>query len=61
MTRFVDVPTMFRLVQEVGLSHFIGKLADAIEADFLRWPDFEKCARVANYSDIGVIDANACF
>ncbi len=56
MTRFVDVPTMSRLVQEIGLSHFIGELADAIEADFLRWPDFEKCARVANHSDLGVIE-----
>lgn len=56
MTRFVDVPTMSRLVQEVGLSEFIGELANAIEADFLRWPDFEKCARVANHSDVGVIE-----
>ena len=56
MTRFVDVPTMSRLVEEIGVPRFIGELADAIEADFVRWADFDKCARVANHSDIGVIE-----
>ncbi len=56
MTRFVDVPTMSRLVQEIGLTRFIGELADAIRADFLRWPEFDKCARVAHHSQIGVIE-----
>ncbi len=56
MTRFVDVPTMSRLVQEVGVTNFIGQLAGAIEADFVRWPDFEKSARTANHSDVGVIE-----
>jgi ornithine cyclodeaminase len=56
MTRFVDVPTMSRLVHEVGVCRFIGELADTIQDDFLRWPDFEKSARVANHSEIGVIE-----
>ena len=56
MTRFVDVPTMSRLVQEIGLTRFIGELTDAIRADFLRWPEFYKCARVAHHSPIGVIE-----
>ena len=56
MTRFVDVPTMSRLVQEIGLTRFIGELTDAIRADFLRWPEFDKCARVAHHSKIGVIE-----
>ena len=56
MTRFVDVPTMSRLVQEIGVAPFIGELADAIEEDFVRWPDFDKSARVANHSEIGVIE-----
>ncbi len=56
MTRFVDVPTMSRLVQEVGVTQFMGQLASAIEADFVRWADFDKSARVANHSDIGVIE-----
>ncbi|QII83738.1 ornithine cyclodeaminase [Bordetella hinzii] len=56
MTRFIDVPAMSQLIQKVGLPRFIGELADTIEADFIRWPDFDKCARVANHSDIGVIE-----
>lgn len=56
MTRFIDVPTMSRLIREVGLERFIGELADTIQEDFVRWPEFEKSARVANHSDIGVIE-----
>ncbi|MBA2076943.1 ornithine cyclodeaminase [Rhodanobacter sp. PCA2] len=56
MTRFVDVPTMSRLVHDIGVTQFIGELADAIQDDFLRWPEFDKSARVASHSDIGVIE-----
>ncbi|MDM0067029.1 ornithine cyclodeaminase [Variovorax sp. J31P207] len=56
MTRFVDVPTMSRLVQAIGVAKFIGDLADTIQEDFVRWRDFDKSARVANHSDIGVIE-----
>ena len=56
MTRFIDVPTMSRLVQDIGIMPFIGSLAVAIREDFIRWHDFDKSARVANHSDIGVIE-----
>ena len=56
MTRFIDVPTMSRLIQDIGVIPCMGALADAIQADFVRWPDFEKSARVANHSAIGVIE-----
>lgn len=56
MTRFVDVPTMSRLVQDVGVTRLIGELAASIEEDFRRWPEFDKSARLANHSDIGVIE-----
>jgi ornithine cyclodeaminase len=56
MTRFVDVPTMSQLVVDIGVPTFIGELADAIEEDFVRWTDFDKSARVANHSEIGVIE-----
>ena len=56
MTRFIDVPTMSRLIQEVGVIPFIGQLSDAIEQDFVRWADFDKSARLATHSDIGVIE-----
>jgi len=56
MTRFIDVPTMSRLIQDIGVTRFIGELADTIQEDFVRWPEFHKSARVANHSEIGVIE-----
>lgn len=56
MTWFVDVPAMTRLVESVGLTSFIGELSAAIEDDFKRWPEFDKSARVASHSEIGVIE-----
>ena len=56
MTRFVDVPTMQQLLQQIGVIPFIGELTEAIAADFRRWPEFDKSARTANHSDIGVIE-----
>lgn len=56
MTRFVDVPAMSELIQAVGIADFIGQLAEAIESDFVRWPQFEKSARLASHSEIGVIE-----
>lgn len=56
MTLFIDVPTMSRLVEEIGVAEFIGELAEAIREDFIRWPDFDKSARVASHSEVGVIE-----
>lgn len=56
MTRFIDVPTMSELVETIGVDTFLGELADTIQADFIRWPEFDKSARVANHSEIGVIE-----
>lgn len=56
MTRFVDVPTMSRLVQDIGVPRFIGELADTIRDDFINWSEFDKSARVASHSEIGVIE-----
>ena len=56
MTRFIDVPAMTELIHTIGVKDFIGQLADHIQNDFVRWPAFEKSARVANHSEIGVIE-----
>ena len=56
MTRFLDVPAMTRLVQQVGVPRFITELAGAIHADYLRWSEFDKSARLACHSDVGVIE-----
>ena len=56
MTRFLDVPAMSRLVQDVGLPRFLRELAQAIHHDYLRWSDFDKSARLACHSPGGVIE-----
>ncbi|MAY64065.1 MAG: ornithine cyclodeaminase [Rhizobiales bacterium] len=53
---FVSVDHMMRLVLQVGIETLMVELADAIEADFRRWPEFDKTPRVASHSDIGVIE-----
>lgn len=56
MTKFVDVPTMSNLLEIIGIERFIGELAQTIREDFIRWNEFDKSARIANHSDIGVIE-----
>ncbi|RLQ89196.1 ornithine cyclodeaminase [Notoacmeibacter ruber] len=53
---FVSVANMMRLVNDVGVEAVITELADYIEADFRRWPEFDKIARVASHSHDGVIE-----
>lgn len=56
MTQFIDVPAVCRLVDRVGVADFIAGLAAAMTDDFRRWEEFDKCARVASHSDLGVIE-----
>lgn len=56
MTRFLDVPAMTRLVRDVGVPRFITELAQTITDDYLRWREFDKSARLACHSDVGVIE-----
>jgi len=53
---FVSVDHMMKLVHAVGVENFIMELADYIEADFRRWPYFDKTPRVASHSAEGVIE-----
>ncbi|WP_138466748.1 ornithine cyclodeaminase [Poseidonocella sp. HB161398] len=53
---FVSVDNMMRLVQSIGPETFLTELAGFIEADFRRWPDFDKTPRVASHSPDGVIE-----
>ncbi len=56
MTRLLDLPTLAQLVRNVGLADFLRQLAAQIEADFQRWPAFEKNARLAHHCAQGVIE-----
>ncbi|RMH47340.1 MAG: ornithine cyclodeaminase [Alphaproteobacteria bacterium] len=53
---FVSVENMMRLVNARGIERVLRELTDAIEADFRRWPDFDKTPRVAAHSPVGVIE-----
>ena len=53
---FVSVANMMRLVHRIGLETMLTELTDEIEADFRRWPDFDKTPRVASHSEVGVIE-----
>lgn len=53
---FVSVENMMRLVNATGAERFMADLAACIEADFRRWPEFDKTPRVASHSREGVIE-----
>lgn len=56
MVPFVSVHHMMRIVNDAGVAQTIAAIADRIEADFLRWEDFDKVARVPSHSEEGVIE-----
>lgn len=53
---FVSVENMMRLVNSMGAETFMTELSRYIEADFKRWPEFDKTPRVASHSQEGVIE-----
>ena len=53
---FVSVAQMMKLVLHLGVERVMTDIAAEIEADFLRWPAFDKTPRVASHSDVGVIE-----
>lgn len=53
---FVSVENMMRLVLDIGIERSLAEIADHIEADFRRWPMFDKTPRVASHSQEGVIE-----
>ena len=56
MTRFIDINAIAQLLDKVGISHFLQLLSEELTSNFKRWNKFEKSARLASHSDIGVIE-----
>ncbi len=56
MVDYIGVVDVARLIAAVGPGEFIARLADEILADYRRWGDFEKSARLASHSAVGVIE-----
>ena len=56
MTTLLTTHDIARIVAAYGLPEVLRRLVAAIEADFRRWPEFDKTARVASHSATGVIE-----
>jgi ornithine cyclodeaminase len=56
VTRYLSAQDAADIVQRLGVAACLRGMADYIEADFKRWADFDKSARVANHSRDGVIE-----
>lgn len=56
MTTLLQTHDIAGIAAAHGLPALLSRMTDAIEADFRRWPDFEKVARVASHSKAGVIE-----
>ncbi|MEK7695006.1 MAG: ornithine cyclodeaminase, partial [Pseudomonadota bacterium] len=56
MTRFLDAGDVAALVRRIGVPVAIMQMADCVRQDFLRWDAFEKSARLASHSPLGVIE-----
>jgi ornithine cyclodeaminase len=56
MIDYIGVSDILRLVARIGTGAFIERLANEIEHDYRRWSEFEKSARLASHSAVGVIE-----
>lgn len=56
MTFFLDVHGIRNLVQDCGAGPLMQALTGYIEADYLRWPEFDKRARIPAHCAQGVIE-----
>lgn len=55
-TRYLSAGHVAEIVRRKGLAECIAGVASYLRQDFLRWNDFDKCARVASHSEVGVIE-----
>jgi ornithine cyclodeaminase len=56
MVDYIGIERVRELVMRVGPARFIEGLAAEIEADYRRWGEFDKSARHATHSSVGVIE-----
>jgi ornithine cyclodeaminase len=56
MVNYIGTARIRELVSQIGPARFMDALAGEIEADYLRWSEFEKSARHASHSAGGVIE-----
>lgn len=56
MTTLISTRDVARMVATISLPAMLARLVDYLAADFRRWPEFEKSARLASHSELGVIE-----
>ncbi|WP_084105931.1 ornithine cyclodeaminase [Demequina sp. NBRC 110056] len=56
MVQFVGVPQMRRWISAVGAEAIIASMMDTVEEDLRHWRRFDKTARIASHSPVGVIE-----
>jgi ornithine cyclodeaminase len=56
MVDYIGTARLRELVSRIGPARFIEALAGEIDADYRRWDEFEKSARLASHSAAGVIE-----
>lgn len=56
MTTVLTTHDVAAIVQRVSLPEVLRRLVGYLEADYLRWAEFDKTPRVANHSEDGVIE-----
>ncbi len=55
-TQFLSARDVATIVAREGIAECLRGMAQYIHADYLRWQDFDKNARVGNHSELGVIE-----
>jgi len=55
-TQFLSARDVATIVRRQGIAESLRGMADYVRADYLRWQDFDKNARVASHSELGVIE-----
>ncbi|MFT0534119.1 ornithine cyclodeaminase [Castellaniella hirudinis] len=55
-TLFLDTHDVARLLGAMGLPEAVTQLVGRLRADYLRWPQFDKAARIASYAEPGTIE-----
>ena len=56
MTTLLNTQDVARMAQTLGMAELFKRMVGYLEADYLRWNEFDKCARVASHSEDGVIE-----
>lgn len=56
MVNYMGVNSVRELVRQVGFPRLVQQLVDALDSDYRRWEQFDKSARHAIHSKVGVIE-----